>query len=720
MESRDGEAEDRGSLASDADPMDQQIEPDLELATAAPNTIPGQVASEVTEAITKTAKQSISVSLPRKFRKREIVVEPIDIYLSPETLSPPLELRDRLDEAIVRTKQAIIAEDSEIWRHLGAPQEAKRDLSGVGLLDADDTYEAALQAASQGEMALPTWRAYLTVSGQESLFAPAAEGRVFRLNVGLVNATPRFTKAERQRALLEERALFDCALEIEMEGCELVPFEFQGAARDYRYDRLFPAIGSNCIALATDDSNRRLHTETVPLFEQAWYRTNERVIVSFGDLDDTPGKAPLDVLTAVAGEMRNYLREWDAYLNGDAMTELDPEQVKACRTDRDNFVAEIRGFDLGVESLRRDAKLLRAFRLMNRTFRENGELRNPPIRNWRLFQLVFMVIQMPALAVREHRPGDDAYSQALKQAHERVDVLWFPTGGGKTEAYLGLIATGLFYDRLRGKRRGVTAWMRFPLRMLSLQQLERLARVVARAEMIRSQEADLRDNDADPFSMGYYVGGGNTPNRIAERDLPTGNNADERWGKQLTLRTCPFCSGKVSIGFDRKLWRLSHVCTNSACFTHNSPSLRHMRGIIPLFIVDNEIYRYRPSVLVGTVDKLAVLGFQKHFSHLIAPVTKQCPAHGYVSFNKCTEANSGGPCQVTPRQYLDLGPEKDAFPSFLIQDELHLLKEELGTFNAHYEGFLQHFARKQDSLPAKILAATATIEAYEDRSFIFT
>src|SRR5205085_2026695 len=103
------------------------------------------------------------------------------------------------------------------------------------------------------------------------------------------------------------------------------------------------------------------------------------------------------------------------------------------------------------------------------------------ISSWRLFQLAFIVIQLPSLAVREHDLSlPDDYTQALKQALERVDVLWFPTGGGKTEAYLGLITCALFYDRFRGKDRGVTAWMRFPLRMLSLQQLERLAKVLAK------------------------------------------------------------------------------------------------------------------------------------------------------------------------------------------------------------------------------------------------
>jgi len=115
---------------------------------------------------------------------------------------------------------------------------------------------------------------------------------------------------------------------------------------------------------------------------------------------------------------------------------------------------------------------------------------------------------------------------------------------------------------------------------------------------------------------------------------------------------------------------------------------------------------------VGTVDKLAVLGFQKYFAHLISGTTQRCPSHGYTSFGQCLESGAG-PCKVVPKELERLQPDKDPIPAFLIQDELHLLKEELGTFNAHYEGFLQHIAEKQHQRPSKILAATATIEAYE-------
>ncbi len=703
------------------DPENQEAEPDAELLkNTVDRSIPHQIAEAVARSIEKTEKkQGDSLVLPRKFRRRQVEMPPIEITLSPQIMNPPLEIRDPFISTLSDVRTAILEEDPAVWRHLGKPADGSRELHGVDLLTNDETYQKALRVAAQGEVALPAWRAYLSISGEQSLLNSSGDNKqVLRINVALVNATPSIPRAEHRRAQLEECALFDCGFTLEVEECELVPFEFQGTAKDYRYDRLFPAIGNNCIALAAEEGvGQRLYTETVPLYQQLWYRTRNDIPVAFADLDDSSTSNPLEILSEVGNRMAAYLTEWDEYLRAQSLTDLDSEQRKACSEDRENFAEEVARFMLGVEVLQKDTNLFRAFRLMNRVFRANGEQRTSPIVSWRLFQVAFMVIQLPTLAAREYDlESGEEYAHALRTALQQVDVLWFPTGGGKTEAYLGLITTALFYDRLRGKNRGVSAWMRFPLRMLSLQQLERLARVVARAEVIRASERDLRSLGGDPFAIGYYVGAGNTPNRLREGDLPVGSTTERSWERQQIIRYCPFCSDSVGMKFERKQWRLIHFCHNPQCYSNTSESLGDLRGSLPIYVVDHEIYRYRPSVLVGTVDKLAVLGFQKNFAHLISAVTQRCPLHGYTSFGQCIEGGDG-PCKITPRDLERLQPDKDPVPAFLIQDELHLLKEELGTFNAHYEGFLQYIADKQGQKPSKILAATATIEAYETQIY---
>src|SRR5947209_3200751 len=133
-------------------------------------------------------------------------------------------------------------------------------------------------------------------------------GQVLRINVALVNATPSIPWAEHRRAQLEECALFDCGFSLEVDECELVPFEFQGAAKDYRYNRLFPAIGSNCIAFATEEGSRqKLYTETVPLYQQLWYRTRNDVPVDFADLDDNSTSNPLEKLRELGRRMDIYI-----------------------------------------------------------------------------------------------------------------------------------------------------------------------------------------------------------------------------------------------------------------------------------------------------------------------------------------------------------------------------------------------------------------------------
>jgi hypothetical protein len=345
----------------------------------------------------------------------------------------------------------------------------------------------------------------------------------------------------------------------------------------------------------------------------------------------------------------------------------------------------MRDFGLGLEALQQDPRLLDAFNLMNRIFADLAQGSGGRVRAWRLFQIGFIVSQLPALAMRElPLDASGAYASEIRDVFHDVGILWFPTGGGKTEGYLGLIAVALLFDRLRGKLRGLTAWMRFPLRMLSLQQLERLARVIAALNRLRAEEPRLQVGD--PFAMGYYVGEGATPNSLREEDMKGYEESSERREDAKRLRKCPFCASSVDIRAIRKSWRLAHVCSNPACFSNTDDSLGPYKGSLPICIVDNEIYRYLPSVLVGTVDKLAIVGRNKYFAHLVRGAKQRCEAHGYASYDECIEHWSG--CKANHKTLVKLDPTKDPGPSLLIQDELHLLSAELGVFNGHYEGLL--------------------------------
>src|SRR5439155_13985232 len=258
----------------------------------------------------------------------------------------------------------------------------------------------------------------------------------------------------------------------------------------------------------------------------------------------------------------------------------------------------------------------------------------------RLFQLGFITSHLPSLAVRElPKDRNDPYARALRENLDEVGILWFPTGGGKTEAYLGLIATTLLYDRLRGKTRGVSAWMRFPLRMLSLQQLDRLAQVVAELNRLRAEVPAIQVGD--PFAIGYYIGQQGTPNSISEELMVRYERDSALRERAKIIRRCPFCGNVVNIEPRRTDWRLAHVCVNPQCFSNTSGSLGRYAKSLPICVVDSEIYRYLPTVLVGTVDKLAIIGHSRGFAHIVRGVRQECPVHGYSSYDECLERRAG-------------------------------------------------------------------------------
>jgi hypothetical protein len=326
-----------------------------------------------------------------------------------------------------------------------------------------------------------------------------------------------------------------------------------------------------------------------------------------------------------------------------------------------------------------------------------------------LFQLVYIVSHLPSLAARER---DDA---EMRRELDHADVLWFPAGGGKTEAYLGLIITAMFYDRFRGKNAGVTSWLRFPLRMLSVQQLFRMLRVLVVAEDLRVERA-IGSPNADAFSLGYLVGGGGTPNglhwargwwrgwEVEVRAVNKGTFTEDH-AKDRLVTKCPYCSAEdIDLILDVNAVRLLHKC--SAC-----------GRTLPLHVTDVEVYRYLPTVVISTVDKLSGYTWFGEYTAFSRGPRFRCPKHGYFSFPTAGACLAGPDlCDAPKAGYPTVDHFKDPVPALTVQDEMHLLKEELGAFSGHYEGLIAELQRGGPSaLPTKILTASATIEQYQDQ-----
>ncbi len=297
----------------------------------------------------------------------------------------------------------------------------------------------------------------------------------------------------------------------------------------------------------------------------------------------------------------------------------------------------------------------RAFVLANRAFaraRDAGAC-------WFLFQLVFIVTELGALAGRE-RPDDPR----LRRELNAVDVLWFPTGGGKTEAYLGLILVALFYDRLRGKLRGVTAWMLFPLRMLSVQQLARISDVLHHADIVRHEE----QIDGQPFSLGYLVGANDTRNRLAyANNWWPGLQAFASWAPEArNLRRlvgrCPQCKEPDSVCLEADL--------SASRLLHRCESCGH---VLAIYASDEEIARFQPSAIVSTVDKVTSFSFNPQFTAFTHGPRRSCPEHGWYTHSKCMVKD----CTTNPSKHGSPVGFYDPVPALWIQDELHLVREEL-------------------------------------------
>lgn len=565
---------------------------------------------------------------------------------------------------------------------------------------------------------VPEWSSKLSIEARPYL---DEEENIYRVVVSMVNKTKTVSKEDKPTGHALE--FFDCQLQVDIvDEAMHVPFEFDGAPRDYKYDKRLDVKGINCVGLCDERKRTVFMTECVPDYFQPLYRTRDDLKVNFSDL--TSPESTVRTLTDIVTEMNRSLMEWKLYIDsmGDAEQPLRNDgELKQCEQEMNEFEEEIKSFELGIYCLahRKDNRLMKAFNKMNTVFSEAGKGKYD---SWRLFQIVFVVRILPSLFAREVSETDPRYSNVINSS-KYADILWFPTGGGKTEAYLGLIVCALFYDRLRGKYRGCTGWLRFPLRMLSKNQLDRLMKILIFAEKIREESDEFTGRGDDlPFSIGYFAGGRNTPNSIRKKDKDIIFSSDSKRKKLMLLHKCPICNSPLILDFNEKRWRVVHKCTNENCFVFKSSTLK---GVLPVYITDSEIYRFVPSVLCGTVDKLSIMARYREFTHLFGQIVGKCDNHGYFSDNCIIDKMDdfeNKPCgeKISAAMKKKIVSDRQSFydpvPSFLIQDELHLLKEELGALDGHYEGALNEFSSvfggSKELLP-KVVAATATIESYK-------
>jgi hypothetical protein len=345
--------------------------------------------------------------------------------------------------------------------------------------------------------------------------------------------------------------------------------------------------------------------------------------------------------------------------------------------------------------------------------------KDPKNHSWYPFQLAFILLNLPSTTLLDH-PDRSHESDAI------VDLLWFPTGGGKTEAYLGLAAYTLGLRRMEGEieghdgEKGVAVIMRYTLRLLTLQQFQRASALICACETIRREHPEKLGET--PFRLGLWVGGKATPNwtsisaeAIAEARGAGGHNIGGA-STPAQLKNCPWCGSPIMAARDILVEPIGsgRGRTITYCGDNNgrcsfSPKKSPGEGL-PVVVVDEEIYRLLPSMIIATVDKFAQMPWDGRTQMLFGRVDGYCPRHGFRSSeveDRDSHNKSGDLLAVSTQPHIPLRP-----PDLIIQDELHLISGPLGSLTGLYETAIDEMCAwtvNGKRVRPKVIASTATI-----------
>lgn len=310
---------------------------------------------------------------------------------------------------------------------------------------------------------------------------------------------------------------------------------------------------------------------------------------------------------------------------------------------------------------------------------------------WRPFQIAFILASLRKLT--DENAGNRG----------EVDVIWMPTGGGKTEAYLGLAAFTILWEKLHQTRSGknsiqnTKALMRYTLRLLTVQQIQRATSLICALELTRRQHPDVYGNSE--VRIGAWLGNKVTPGK--RKDAVSNFKAALKFGTdyQSITKKCPWCGAQMGhvhkqqiAGFKMTLipqlntHRILTFCPDLSCpfsaHTAVGPSGATIERGIPIFEADEDVYASRPDFVVGTVDKMARISWRPESQSLFGL--------------------SGGKRAYDP-------------PRLFIQDELHLIAGPLGSIDGLFEVMLEHLCEADGGRAPVLVAATATTKNYRDQ-----
>jgi hypothetical protein len=543
--------------------------------------------------------------------------------------------------------------------------------------------EARLIEIRSSKPATPTNQRYAALmqhGGIDVLCRPFSDGWI--VTVSLFNKQEWDVQSDRKELVRDrnEKSLFEVELRCILEAGEigvyphvdknLLTLEEQELEVQYR-DRHIYAVGHGAAVdwRIQEQNVVELWSEFLPAVEvpqvTADVASDNNAILGPAYLAASEKKA------RILAQLDNFVAGYGNWIIEQKALAFEPDEQTATNRITGRMDEALHRMQRGISLLRTDKMVYKSFQLANQAMLDQmrqsdqvrGNAREEKDYQWRPFQLAFL------LTVLESTVNED------DDFRDTVDLIWFPTGGGKTEAYLGLIAFLIVWRRLKytASGGGTTVIMRYTLRLLTTQQYLRATRMICALELIRRRHPELGEQT---ISVGMWVGAATSPNNFSDatamvRQITDGRTAAKQ---KLVLGCCPWCGTAFQAPhcYRSNETEFYFCCSNPQCRFGG-----HDEGRLPCHVIDEALYQNPPTLLLATIDKFARLAWDE-------------------------------------RTRVFFGSDGNRPPELIIQDELHLIAGALGSVAGLYEAALDTVLI-QSGIHPKYIASTATIRMAEQQ-----
>jgi hypothetical protein len=534
--------------------------------------------------------------------------------------------------------------------------------------------------------------------------APGLENGTLALSFFLVNRRPVPKKNQSK----DEHFVFQVSLELQFEDGFVARSNRRGELSSdwdervndlhYRHHCEY-AVGHGISTISSSNKNKvnSVKTTWLPKSEVLLVKTHSEKSVETSMESLAIIKSPQALQKAV-GSLPNKYLEWIKDQEKIALHTKERIQTRDTLVDQARLAAK--RIQAGIDLLANDQNAMTAFCLANQAMAVAARRRNPErytqeqVPKWRLFQLAFVLLNISGLT-------DESHSD-----RKIVELIFFPTGGGKTEAYLGVIAFSLILRRLKGQARkdkglGVSVLLRYTLRLLTLDQLGRAATLICALEQIRKEQPKVLGDVR--FSVGLWVGRSATANTLsAVRKTTLDYKNGHTKNSPFPLPVCPWCGKPMtpdSLTIEGTNKAPQGVLVGCADFKCDFSLGKNKEGL-PVLFVDEQIYRELPCFLVATVDKFAMLPWRGETGMLFGRVESREGKEFFGPLDKPKKSATPLPDGLLP-------------PELIVQDELHLISGPLGTMVGLFETAIETLCSRpgasDEIIKPKIIASTATI-----------